>query len=369
MTTEKIRSGVLNAAQAGDAGDQRARRKRPNNRRLVSKSLIGAPEFSTFSFSLDFFPCRSLRVGEVLALARAIRTNYEVARWTAVQTMLAIGLVLPATAMGLLWLYGGDLSRPVSGIATLRFCLALSAIEALVFAPAVAVRSSRTLRELTLARDDLDRLAHFDSLTGLFNRRGFDKAAAGALASPTAPGRPAAALMCDLDYFKRVNDQFGHEFGDVALRHVANILREAAGGDKMVLGRIGGEEFALLLTDFQLADAFAFAENLCVTIAQRPVEWRGAKATITMSVGFAAAPFWQGEVSPLLARADEALYRAKRLGRNRVVAAQEFRVEAASERRQVSGTGRPENPAPRRRRRIIAVPRDSGQAAPPRLGP
>jgi len=262
-------------------------------------------------------------------LASAIRTNYDVARWTAIQTMLAVGLVLPATAMGLFWLYGGDLSRPVSGYAALHFCLALAAVEALVFAPAVAIRSSKTLRELTLARDELDRLAHFDSLTGLLNRRGFDKAAAGALDSPTAPGPPAAALMCDLDHFKQVNDRFGHEFGDAALRHVANILREAAGRDNIVLGRVGGEEFALLLIDVQLADALAFAENLRVSIAERPVEWRGAKATITTSMGFAATPFSQGEVSPLLARADEALYRAKRRGRNRVVVARDFLVEAA----------------------------------------
>ena len=110
----------------------------------------------------------------------------------------------------------------------LRFGLALAAIEALVFAPVVALRSSRTLRELTLARDELDRLAHFDALTGLLNRRGFDKAAVGTL---TTLGRPAAALMCDLDNFKGVNDRFGHEFGDVALRHVAHILRAAAGRD------------------------------------------------------------------------------------------------------------------------------------------
>jgi len=262
-------------------------------------------------------------------LAPAIRTNYDVARWTAIQTMLAVGLVLPATAMGLFWLYGGDLSRPVSGYAALHFCLALAAVEALVFAPAVAIRSSKTLRELTLARDELDRLAHFDSLTGLLNRRGFDKAAAGALDSPIAPGRPAAALRCGLDHFKEVNDRFGHEFGDAALRHVANILREAAGRDNIVLGRVGGEEFALLLTDVMRADAFVFAEKLCMSIAERPIEWAGAKATITMSIGLAATPSWQGQVSPLLARADAALYKAKQAGRNRVVLAREYLVEVA----------------------------------------
>jgi diguanylate cyclase (GGDEF)-like protein len=93
---------------------------------------------------------------------------------------------------------------------------------------------------------------------------------------------------------------------------------------------MGGEEFALLMTDVQLADALAFAEDLRTSVAERPVEWRGAQAAITMSVGLAAAPSWQGELSPLLARADMALYRAKRMGRDRVVAApDDFVLEAA----------------------------------------
>jgi diguanylate cyclase (GGDEF)-like protein len=206
----------------------------------------------------------------VLALVPAIRTRYEVARWTVIQTLLALGLVVPTTGWALVWLYGGDFSRSVSGLVTLRFGLALAAIEALVFAPIIALRSGKTLRELTLARDQLDRLAHFDSLTGLLNRRGFDKAAAGTLESRTARGRPAAALMCDLDSFKEINDRFGHEFGDAALRHVANILRDAARGGNTVLGRVGGEEFALLLTNIPKADALAFAENLRLNIAARP---------------------------------------------------------------------------------------------------
>ena len=139
-------------------------------------------------------------------------------------------------------------------------------------------------------------------------------APAGALATPTTLGHPAAALMCDLDHFKRINDRLGHEFGDAALRHVANVLREAARQDDIVVARMGGKEFALLLTDVMRADAFVFADKLRMSIAARPVEWAGAKATITMSIGFAATPSWQGQVSPLLARADAALYEAKRGG-------------------------------------------------------
>ena len=124
-------------------------------------------------------------------MAPAIRTYYDVARWMAFQTVLAAALVLPATAMALLWLYGGDLSRPVGGLAILHYVLAMAAVEAFVFVPALAMRAGKALRELTLARDELDRLAHFDCLTSLFNRRGFDKAAAGALARrPRRVARP-----------------------------------------------------------------------------------------------------------------------------------------------------------------------------------
>ena len=130
--------------------------------------------------------------------------------------------------------------------------------------------------------------------------------------------------MCDLDHFKWINDRLGHEFGDAALRHVADVLREAARQDDLVVARVGGEEFALLLTDVMRADAFVFAEKLRMSVAERPVEWAGAKATITMSIGFAATPSWQGQLSQLLARADAALYEAKRGGRNRVVLAREY---------------------------------------------
>ena len=116
-------------------------------------------------------------------MALAVPTKYDVVRWTAIQTLLAVGLVVPTTALGLLWLFGGDLSRSVSGLAMLRFGVVFAAIEALVFAPAVALRSSKTLRDLTLARNDSISLRTSNSLTGLLDRRGFDKAAAGALAA------------------------------------------------------------------------------------------------------------------------------------------------------------------------------------------
>jgi len=262
-------------------------------------------------------------------LARAVRTKYEVVRWTAMQTLLGLGLVLPATAFGVLWLYGGDLNNSVSGHAAMGFCLALAAVETLIIAPTVAIRSGRMLRQLNLARDEVVRLAHMDPLTGLLNRRGFDKVAAETFAAHDAVGRSAAALMCDLDHFKSINDEFGHEFGDAALRHVANVFRAATRGKMAVLGRMGGDEFVLLLKEITRSDALAVADAVRLTVAGLPVEWDGQKVWITLSLGLAATSFCEGRVFPLIARADAALYKAKREGRNRVSVAPDFPLGAA----------------------------------------
>jgi len=242
----------------------------------------------------------------------------DIVRSTARQTMLALGLVLPATASALAWLYHGDLNRSVAGTSVLPFCLGLAVVEALIFTPVIALHSNRTLRKLRLARDALDRLAHTDPLTGLLNRRGFDQEVQRAIG---ALGRPAAALMCDLDEFKTINDRFGHEFGDVALRHAADVLRAEADDGTAILGRQGGEEFVLLLTDISRAQAIAAADVLRQALAGRPIDLDGAQATLTMSVGLATTAAFDGRLSDLIGRADEALYEAKRKGRNRLAIA------------------------------------------------
>ncbi len=271
-------------------------------------------------------------------MSHAARDDHGVMRSTARQAMVGLGLVLPATACALAWLYHGDLSRSVVGYAALPFCLAVAVLEALVFTPIIAFHSNHTLQKLKQARDALDRLARTDPLTGLLNRRGFDQEVARALSSTVALGRPAAALICDLDEFKKVNDCYGHEFGDAALKHVADVLRAEASQANVILGRQGGEEFVLLLTDISCARSIAYADILRQALAARPVERRGAKATITMSVGVAAISAFDGRVSELIARADEALYEAKQRGRNRVAVARAFPLRVVDQ-----------TPVPRRR--------------------
>jgi diguanylate cyclase (GGDEF)-like protein len=168
-----------------------------------------------------------------------------------------------------------------------------------------------------------------DPLTGLLNRRGFDEVAAKTFAAHDAMGRSAAALMCDLDHFKSINDEFGHEFGDAALRHVANVFRAATRGKMAVLGRMEGDEFVLLLKEITRSDALAVADTMRLTVAGLPVEWDGQKVWITLSLGLAATSSCEGRVSALIARADAALYKAKGEGRNRVAVAPDFPLGAA----------------------------------------
>ncbi|KRC70069.1 putative diguanylate cyclase YcdT [compost metagenome] len=153
-----------------------------------------------------------------------------------------------------------------------------------------------------------------DWLTGVYNRRGFE-----ARARPQhAHARAGAALIiCDVDHFKRVNDLHGHQSGDMVLQHVARALSGAVReGD--VLGRIGGEEFAIYLPDAAGTEARAYAERLRRAVQDAP-RILGAEISVTISVGVAQAG--QAETwESLFRRADGKLYQAKHAGRNQVVA-------------------------------------------------
>jgi len=256
-------------------------------------------------------------------MAPVIRSHGEVARWIAIQTAYTAAFIAPATAAACLWLFGGDLSRAIGGWEAMRFCLGLALAETLVFTPLVAIRSVATLRQLNLARDELERLSGVDPLTGLLNRRGFEKAGTALAAAPKAHAGPVAALVCDIDAFKQINDSFGHDFGDAALRRLADILSGAAGDRGFALARHGGDEFVVLMVGVERREAVAFSESLRAAMTAQPVEANGAQASLTVSVGLAAIARWEGDVARLVRAADAALFQAKRDGRNRVVVAGE----------------------------------------------
>jgi diguanylate cyclase (GGDEF)-like protein len=163
------------------------------------------------------------------------------------------------------------------------------------------------------------RMATVDGLTGLYTRSHFFNEASRQCRIAQRYRRPLAAIMVDIDHFKRTNDSYGHPVGDEVIRAVAARLR-AAVRDIDVLGRYGGEEFALLTPETGVAAA-RLAERLRAVVCAAPVPTAAGPLPVTISVGLAYLDGDDGDLSNLLARADAALYEAKQGGRNRVATA------------------------------------------------
>ena len=170
---------------------------------------------------------------------------------------------------------------------------------------------------LSKLNEHLDRLATIDPLTGCANRRHFQARLETELARAGRYGRECGLLFMDLDFFKRVNDRHGHAGGDEALRHVVQIIRQQLRSQDE-LGRMGGEEFAILLPEIGLANTIAAAERIRCAIEAAPAQFMDTQIPLTASFGVAC---WQSpaeSADALLQRADTALYVAKSGGRNRV---------------------------------------------------
>lgn len=164
---------------------------------------------------------------------------------------------------------------------------------------------------------ELVRLASTDALTGLANRRYFLEQMEIALARFRRHGTPTALIMMDLDHFKQVNDSYGHAGGDEALRHFSTLVR--ATSRKVDLpGRLGGEEFAILMPDTGPTGAMDYAERLRRVLESSPARLGDQIIQLTMSAGVSIFVASDQTVDTALTRADAALYRAKNQGRNRV---------------------------------------------------
>ncbi len=157
-----------------------------------------------------------------------------------------------------------------------------------------------------------------DALTGLCNRRAMEERAAQQVRLAGRTGRPLALLMIDLDSFKLLNDTWGHSLGDRALCAVGDLLQRGTSSDDTV-ARMGGEEFAVLLPGRSIAAAGSLAEALRATVAGLRLIEGGRPALFTMSIGVGVLDTGETTWTEMLRRADVALYRAKREGRNRVV--------------------------------------------------
>jgi diguanylate cyclase (GGDEF)-like protein len=193
-----------------------------------------------------------------------------------------------------------------------------------------------TLRDLTdqkRAEMALKELATKDGLTGLSNRRSFDEMLMTEWARAHRTQKPLALLFVDVDHFKLFNDRHGHQSGDECLRAVAAVVSRHAARPRDLASRYGGEEFALILPDMSSEEACAVAEEIRSAVLALRIEHGadGAGQHVTLSVGVACHVPGEADGCPtrLLGLADQALYAAKRLGRNRVICAERLLAEFA----------------------------------------
>ena len=165
-------------------------------------------------------------------------------------------------------------------------------------------------------QQQLSHLATEDPLTRLLNRRGLEDALHISLANASRQALPTAAIMIDIDHFKKVNDSFGHEVGDHVIRQVAQVLQRISRASDVV-ARTGGEEYLLILPETDMNAARTLAERIRIAIGERPLLVDNQRIPITVSLGVACT---SGDVDldELSQEADRAMYLAKRGGRNRV---------------------------------------------------
>lgn len=226
---------------------------------------------------------------------------------TAVLTMLLGTGCLVTIGLGMVAI-GQDMAIPHL-VLSVRIAVAFLVLVPLTISSVMAVQNA-LLRQLREA-------AEHDGLTGLLNRRAFEQRLEKRLLRRLPPGDGLALLWLDLDHFKAINDRHGHAAGDAVLRAVADTLRGVCGPGELC-GRLGGEEFALLLSAPDRATAHRVAERLRDAIATQQVDWHGATVHATASIGACHLTRMPIDTAPLLRRLDEAMYQAKRSGRNRI---------------------------------------------------
>lgn len=298
------------------------------NSQTLQRAQVGSPEFLTAYER--YVPTLQLVDAAVSALAdyerraadqmsRRSSATYAKALWR-IYAVLIAGLLVALLLTGLV---ARTIVRPLAEVQQVMHAVAAGDLsqrarvhsrdEVGLMAESVN-RASDCLR---VAFAKVQELATTDELTGAFNRRHFTTTATDALAVAQRNDRPLVAMMIDIDHFKRVNDTFGHATGDEVIRGVVTALRGTIRRPD-VFGRYGGEEFAVVQSEMH-GDPMELGERLRAAVDAITVPGPAGPIRATVSIGLAELKP-DDTLETLLARADEALYRAKETGRNRVVA-------------------------------------------------
>ncbi len=178
------------------------------------------------------------------------------------------------------------------------------------------------IRKLADANERLAKMSIVDELSGLNNRRYFNQKFEADFKAAYREQTPIAVLMLDIDFFKQINDQYGHLVGDRCIAHVAGIIRDSVTRASDIVARYGGEEFVVVLCNTQAEGAWHVGEEIRKRVEQTPLQWRNESIPLSISGGVAAViPPHYSAMMVLLDKADSALYEAKQSGRNRLVIA------------------------------------------------
>lgn len=260
--------------------------------------IWGAPSLAIIAYSID-----------LLRLRGPLQREYA---W-----FLALFSLLGAVALIGSGIFGivADVKGHWQGLKPVVLEIAL----ALMVPGTLATNWSAMMMFTAKLRDQLKRLAETDGLTGLTNRSAFKAAATRVLRRSAVRGNDCALLVVDLDHFKSINDTHGHDGGDEALRRFSALLQRRTRSDDLI-GRVGGEEFCVLLPGCQAQAALQMAERLRSEAEAEPVPFNGTAIAVTTSIGLAMLRP-EDTLDTLFVRADRALYAAKTGGRNRVVIA------------------------------------------------
>lgn len=178
-------------------------------------------------------------------------------------------------------------------------------------------RQKQIERDLAEANAQLQRLANHDPLTDLLNARAYAEMCDHLMSAAKRNGAVFSALFVDLDHFKRINDTYGHEAGDAVLRSIADCIVGKTRQSDLV-GRVGGEEFAVFLSATDRTGAMQVAENIRSEIEKRVILVHGTPIQVTASIGVSSCRPHHKSIADLQRDADHAMYHAKKMGRNRV---------------------------------------------------
>ena len=289
--------------------------KLPNNLWPYSILLFAAvfwttvvqPHAGLSAAILPFVGAISLFLSAVMIIRH--REQTRVAEWASAITMMIFSLVQLPVA---LYIYGLGPDRDT--VMSLLF-----SNPSVMLLPAGFVGMAMFVIFM-LASDlyeDMKEIAVRDQLTGLLNRRGFGEQSVVAYATARRTVQPVSVIAADIDHFKLVNDEFGHNIGDKALVHFARLLTADRRVEDIV-ARIGGEEFVLVLPGTDIVEATSIADELCERLALSPMGVDERNVVMTASFGVAAISDKDVSLGDVIIKADRALYRSKRAGRNRV---------------------------------------------------